>query len=62
MRTVTFSYECPLGALANHAASSQAAWACFAKSSNPGDAWSPSVPDGGHPLFVGYVTGGGQPS
>jgi hypothetical protein len=62
MRTVTFSYECPLGALANKAASSQANWACFAKSNNPGDAWSIPVPEGGHPLFVGYVTGGGQSS
>jgi len=62
MRTVTFSYECPTGFLPNKAASSQADWACFAKSSNPNAPWSLSVPPGGHPLFVGYVTGGGQPS
>jgi hypothetical protein len=61
MRNVTFSYECPTGVYDNKAASSQAGWACFAKSSNPGNAWSTSVPHGGHPLFVGYVTGGGQP-
>ena len=62
MQTVSFSYECPTGFDDNEAASSQAAWACFAKSTNPSSAWSTSVPGGGHPLFVGYVTGGGQPS
>jgi len=62
MKTVTLSYECPTGFLDNKAASSQADWACFAKSSNPNNAWSTSVPGGGHPLFVGYVTGGGQPT
>lgn len=61
MRTVTFSYECPVGIYDNEATSNQAGWACFAKSSSPSDAWSTSVPGGGHPLFVGYVTGGGQP-
>lgn len=61
MRTVMFSYECPFGWYDNKAASSQADWACFAKSSNPNDGWSTSVPADGHPLFVGYVTGGGQP-
>jgi hypothetical protein len=62
MRTVILSYDCPTGFYANKAASSQAAWACFAKAGNPNNAWSASVPGGGHPLFVGYVTGGGQPS
>ena len=62
MRTVVLSYECPTGFNNNRAASSQADWACFAKSGDPSAAWSTSVPGGGHPLFVGYVTGGGQPS
>ena len=61
MKTVVFSYECPTGIYANKAASSQTGWACFAKSSNPNDGWSSSVPRSGHPLFVGYVVGGGQP-
>jgi hypothetical protein len=62
MKQVTFSYDCPTGFLDNKAASSQADWACFAKSSHADNAWSRSVPGGGHPLFVGYVIGGGQPS
>jgi hypothetical protein len=62
MRTVMFSFECPTGFYDNKAASSQAGWACYAKSSNPNNQWSTSVPGGGHPLFVGYVTGGGPPS
>jgi hypothetical protein len=62
MKTVVFSYECPTGFLDNKAASSQPDWACFAKSGDPNHAWSRSVPGGGHPLFVGYVIGGGQPS
>ncbi len=61
MKTVMYSYECPTGFYPNKAASSQADWACFAKSGNPNNQWSPSVPSGGHPLFVGYVKGGGQP-
>jgi hypothetical protein len=61
-RTVMFSYECPFAAWNNNkATSSQAGWSCFAKSTNANNAWSASVPPGGHPLFVGYVTGGGQP-
>jgi Domain of unknown function (DUF4474) len=59
MRAVRFSYECPTGILANKAASSQADWACSAKSSNAGAPWSRSVPTGGHPLFVRYATGAG---
>jgi hypothetical protein len=62
MKSVVFSYECPTGFDDNQAASSQPDWACFAKSSDPNNAWSQSVPAGGHPLYVGYVTGGGQPS
>ena len=62
MKTVTFSYECPFFAWDdNKAASSQADWACFAKSTSAGGSWHTSVPGGGHPLYVGYVTGGGQP-
>jgi hypothetical protein len=62
MKTVVLSYECPFVAWHdNNAASSQADWACFAKSTDPNNAWSASVPPSGHPLFVGYVTGGGQP-
>jgi hypothetical protein len=61
MKTVTFSYECPTGIYHNKAASSQADWARFAKSNSPNNPWSASVPGGGRPLFVGYVTGGGQP-
>lgn len=62
MKTVMFSYECPTGFYDNKAASSQADWVCFAKSGDPTHAWSTSVPGGGHPLFVGYVSGGGRPS
>jgi hypothetical protein len=61
MSTVTFSYECPTGFNDNKAASTQAAWACFAKSSNANNAWSRAVPGGGHPLYVDYVTAGGRP-
>ena len=60
-RTVTFSFECPTGFSPNKAASSQTDWACFAKSESPNNAWSTSVPARGHPLFVGYVIGGGRP-
>ncbi|HEY7031494.1 MAG TPA: DUF4474 domain-containing protein [Thermomicrobiales bacterium] len=62
MKSVTFSYEDPTGWNPNRASSSQAEWVTFAKSSNPNNAWSTSVPSGGHPLYVGYVIGGGQPS
>jgi hypothetical protein len=61
VKTVTFSYACPTLS-SNIAASSQAGWARFAKSENPNNPWSPSVPGSGHPLFVGYVTGGGLPT
>jgi hypothetical protein len=60
-RTVVFSYECPTGFLDNKASSNQPEWACFAKSSSAGKPWSRSVPSGGHPLFVGYAIGGGEP-
>ena len=62
MKTVMLSYECPTGFDDNKAASSQADWTCFAKSGNPNNGWDTSVPGGGHPLFVGYVTRGGQPT
>jgi hypothetical protein len=62
MKTVVFSYECPTGFAANRAASSQAEWPCVAKSGNPDDPWSGQVPGGGHPLYVGYVVAGGEPS
>jgi hypothetical protein len=55
MKHVTFSFECPTGAYPNQASSSKADWACFAKSSDPNNEWSTSVPGGGHPLFVDYV-------
>lgn len=55
MQTVRFSYECPTGIYDNKASSSQAAWVCFAKSTNVDVPWSRSVPKGGHPLFVRYV-------
>ena len=61
MKSVTFSYEDPTGFGSNRASSSQAEWVTFAKSEDPNRAWSTSVPSGGHPLFVGYVIGGGQP-
>jgi UDP-2,3-diacylglucosamine pyrophosphatase LpxH len=62
MKTVKFSYECPFGP-DNKAASSPAAdWACFAKSADPRNPWSTKVPTRNSPLFVGYVTGGGQPT
>jgi hypothetical protein len=61
MKTVELSFECPVGLDPNEASSDQADWSCFAKSDSAGGAWSSSVPGGGHPLFVGYVTGGGQP-
>lgn len=62
MKTVQLSFECPTGFDSNEASSNQPEWACFAKSSSANNSWSQSVPSGGHPLFVGYVTGGGQPS
>ena len=62
MRTVVLSYECPTGFNNNRAASSQADWACFAKSGDPSAAWSTSVPGGGHPLYISYVTDGREPS
>jgi hypothetical protein len=60
-KTVRFSFACPT-VDPNQAASNQADWACFAKSRDPGSPWSRSVPAHGNPLFVGYVTGGGQPT
>jgi hypothetical protein len=61
MRTVVFAFECPTGFDPNKASSSRAEWKCFAKSSDRNNAWSTTVPGGGHPLFVDYVTAGGQP-
>lgn len=61
MQAVTLHFECPTGILSNKATSSQAAWVTWAKSTNPKGTWSTRVPSGGHPLFVGYVIGGGQP-
>ena len=61
MQAVTLHFECPTGILSNKATSSQAARVTWAKSTNPKGTWSTRVPSGGHPLFVGYVIGGGQP-
>jgi hypothetical protein len=61
MKSVTFSYDDPTGFYSNQASSSQAEWVTFAKSEDPNRAWSRSVPSGGHPLYVAYVIGGGQP-
>ena len=62
MKNVMFSYACPTGFVDNKAASSQAEWACFAKSGDTDDPWSTQVPGGGHPLYVAYVIGGAEPS
>ena len=61
MKTVVFKYECPFGLDPNKASSNQTEWKCFAKSGDRNNAWSTTVPGGGHPLFVDYVTAGGQP-
>lgn len=61
MQAVTLHFECPTGILSNKATSSQAARVTWAKSTNPKGTWSTRVSSGGHPLFVGYVIGGGQP-
>ncbi len=58
MKTVVFSFACPTGFNDNQAASDQVAWKRFAKSADPNFAWSATVPGGGHPLFVDYVTSG----
>jgi hypothetical protein len=61
VKNVTFSYEDPFWAWNdNKASSSQADWATFAKTDKNGG-WNSSVPTDGHPLYVGYVIGGGQP-
>jgi len=57
-KTVVFSFACPTGFDPNKAASNQSAWKCFAKSSDANFPWSSTVPGGGHPLFVDYVTSG----
>lgn len=62
MRTVVFSYECPTGFADNGAASNQADWSCVAKSGNPNDSWKRQVPGAGHPLYVAYVAGDGEPN
>jgi hypothetical protein len=54
-KTVEFSYEDPTGFAANQATSSQADWACLAKSGDPNNPWTTSVPPTGHPLYVAYV-------
>jgi hypothetical protein len=61
MRTVIFSFECPTGFNANKAASSQADWACRARSGKPTGALSATVPEGGHPLYVAYTTNAREP-
>jgi hypothetical protein len=58
MSTVVFSFACPTGFNDNEAASDKTAWKCFAKSGDPDGTWSTTVPGGGHPLFVDYVTSG----
>lgn len=58
MKTVVLSFACPTGFDPNRAASDEAAWTCFAKSGDPAAGWSRTVPGGGHPLFVDYVTSG----
>jgi len=62
VKTVELSYEDPTGLASNRASSSQADWVTWAKSEKTSNAWGRSVPSGGHPLYVGYVIGGGQPS
>jgi hypothetical protein len=62
VKSVTFSYDDPYWWFNdNKASSSQAEWATWAKAENANNAWSNSVPKDGHPLYVGYVIGGGQP-
>lgn len=62
MSTVMFTFECPTGFAANRAASSQAGWACRAKSEDADRQWSASVPPGGHPLYVSFVLDGAEPA
>jgi len=62
MKTVVFSYECPTGFADNRAASSQADWPCVAKSGRPDGPWNGQVPGAGHPLYVAYVAGHGEPN
>jgi hypothetical protein len=63
VKTVVFSFECPFWKWDdNKAWSSQAEWVCWGKSENAGGPWSTQIPTGGHPLYVGYVIGGGEPS
>ena len=60
-KTVVFKYECPTGFLDNKASASQPGWNLFAKSGNAQQNWQRSVPPGGHPLYVAFVAGSGQP-
>jgi len=62
VKSVTFSYEDPYWWFNdNRASSSQADSATWSKTDRNG-AWGSSVPTDGHPLYVGYVIGGGQPA
>jgi hypothetical protein len=59
---VELSYECPTGFAPNKAAASRDEWSCFAKSGDPNDPWSSTVPGGGHPLYVTFVIAGQAPA
>lgn len=61
MQTVVFAFECPTGFNDNTASSSRPEWQRWAKSSNPNNPWTTTVPTGGHPLYVSYVTAERQP-
>jgi hypothetical protein len=60
-KTVKFSYEDPTGFNPNKASADNAAWKTYAKSADPNNNWSTTVPTGGHPLYVDFVTAGGKP-
>jgi hypothetical protein len=62
VKTVVFSFECPyFRGEPNKAWSSQAEWVCWGKSGSASGSWSTSIPHDGHPLYVGYVCGPGEP-
>ncbi|GEA90243.1 hypothetical protein CCE01nite_41920 [Cellulomonas cellasea] len=62
MKTVVFSFQCPTGFAANAAASTQPRWRFTGTSGEPDNPRTSPVPEGGHPLYVAFVIGGGAAS
>jgi hypothetical protein len=61
IRTVLFTFTCPTGFASNAATVDRPEWSRSAASGDPNGPWSPTVPGGGHPLYVSFAIAGSPP-